>query len=147
MGIKVLFVDIDGVLLSTRSCIAQGGPPTKENPTDPRLLDPVALGLLRKLCFETGAQVVVSSSWRERHTREELEAMLEMPVLGVTPVLDGEGRSEEVNAWLRAHGNVERYAIVDDEPQFDAVHQKRLVLTDFEDGLLWQHYRQLMALL
>lgn len=147
MGIKVLFLDIDGVLLSTRSCVAQGGPVDPQHPTDPSKLDAVALGLVRKLCFETGAQVVICSSWRERHTRQELQEMLELDILDVTSTLTDHSRGHEVLAWLERHGNVEKYAIVDDHDDYLAPQQPHLVLTHFEDGLQWAHYKRLIHLL
>lgn len=147
MGIKVLFLDIDGVLLSTRSCIAQGGPVDPRTPTDPDKLDGVALGLVRKLCFETGAQIVVSSTWRERHPASELEKLLDLEILDVTPQLLGQCRGEEVAAWLFAHPNVEKYAILDDQDDFLEHQQAVFVQTEFENGLQWEHYRRLIDLL
>lgn len=147
MGIKVLFLDIDGVLLSTRSCIAQGGPVDPRTPTDPAKLDRVALGLVRKLCFETGAQIVVSSTWRERHAASELEQLLDLEILDVTPQLSGQCRGEEVSAWLCAHPNVEKYAILDDQDDFLEHQQAVFVQTDFDNGLQWEHYRRLIDLL
>ena len=66
---KVIFLDIDGVLLPGR---AHRLPPSGF--PDPRIhrLDAVAIDMLRELVMETGAKLVWSTSWKS-HGRKELD--------------------------------------------------------------------------
>ncbi|HEU4409050.1 MAG TPA: HAD domain-containing protein [Polyangiaceae bacterium] len=112
---RVLFLDIDGVLNSTRT-----------RPADPQSLvdwlEPACVTALDAIVAATGAAVVVTSSWRIGRTRDELAAALAARgfrgrVAGVTPDLRAArlGRDDEIEAWLRAEGaGVEAYVIVDD---------------------------------
>lgn len=61
--LKLIFIDFDGVL-NTPKWIRRYG----------ISLDPAKVGLLNQLCWRTGADVVVSSTWR--HTRGYESALL-----------------------------------------------------------------------
>jgi hypothetical protein len=52
---KVIFLDIDGVLNTTA---------TPKPANDSRVVDPMLLARFRKLLFDTDAEVVLSSTWR-----------------------------------------------------------------------------------
>src|SRR5687767_10572458 len=53
---KIVFLDIDGVLNTRRSCHAQRG--------RPRPFDVDAISALNRVLRQTGARVVMSSTWR-----------------------------------------------------------------------------------
>lgn len=146
---KVLFLDIDGVLNSERSSLALGGYPHDFSEGDMAKFDHVAIALVRHLCRVTGCSVVLSSSWREYFTPHQVANALDLPVMDKTPDLGSyETRALEINAWLAEH-HVERYAIVDDVPVFDVLPplQARFVQTDPRIGLSLDDYRQLRHLL
>jgi hypothetical protein len=148
--IKVLILDIDGVLNSERSSAALGGYPHSFEPAEFAKFDPVALALLRKLVDATGALVVLSTSWRVYFTCAEVERAFEVAVLDATPDLGaGSCRADEITAWLGEHPEVTRFAIVDDMPM-DFEHasiQDRFVQTNPMHGLGLEEYRQLRHLL
>lgn len=150
MAIKVLFLDIDGVLVTTRSSVALGGTPRTLSPDDLARFDPCAVALVRKLCDETGVQVVVTSDWRDHHDWADIGRALELPVVGATPAtadIRASCRGEEIQAWLDAHPDVREWAILDDRGDMLEHQLPRLVQTEFEDGVLWRHYRTLMHML
>ena len=59
---KVLFLDIDGVLNSTRTAVANGGYPHELHHRE--AFDWTSIKLLQRLCDSAGVLVVLSSAWR-----------------------------------------------------------------------------------
>lgn len=143
---KIIFLDFDGVL----NCV--GTKDRVEHPLFPghrvRGVDNFRVKLVSDLALQTGAKVVVSSTWREMHTLEELRAFLyargldpQVEVIGFTPkswevVGWGFGpkrgeRGDDINLWLRQNGNPPTYLILDDIDCKDPEHQ---VMTDDRTG-------------
>jgi|6_EtaG_2_1085325.scaffolds.fasta_scaffold00120_35 hypothetical protein len=109
---KVLFLDIDGVLVTVRSHVALG------TGKQMRAFDPVGLAFVRKIA-EQGVRVVISSIWRFHNTKADMEALLgfELHPHWRTADLrsfDGAGRAEEIHTWVADHHDVEKYAVLDD---------------------------------
>lgn len=140
---KVLFLDIDGVLNSTRTCVAHGGYP--HDFTEMRAFDRVAIKLLQRMCDSAGVQVVLSSAWRITHSAKEAADALGLPIIDVTPNL-GTKRGEEIAAWLAKHPEVTDYAIVDDDSDMLPGQMHRFVHTSGHEGLTWQCFSQLCGL-
>lgn len=145
---KVIFLDIDGVLNSTGSFMAKCGPLLTERSmaaastlickytTDGQLpmlvsyglahADPVAIGLMNRLIEKSGAKVVLSSSHRNAfHGADRLDALrCYLSALGlVCDMIDvtpnlAQERGFEVQAWLDQNDDVERHAIIDDCDEF-----------------------------
>lgn len=124
--LKLIFLDFDGVLNSYRTVFAAPG---KENGWDPEHLDPVSIGLVRKLCDLTGAKIVISSTWRDHFTNDELKEILakkgwpDAPIIGRTASsLSWRFRGGEVADWLEefvnAGNEIESYVILDDNNWF-----------------------------
>ena len=103
----MIFLDIDGVLAPIRRWDRYGD------------LDPAGIQVLNGIVARTGADVVVSSTWRYGKTAAELQEMLHAQgfagrVVDTTPVgTSGAGRGEEIAAWLAEH-DVSGYVIIDD---------------------------------
>lgn len=115
---KVIFLDIDGVLNRDN-----GGPKIEEQ----------FVKRLAHIVEETGAEIVLSSSWRGAYASHVdldrdyqnkdvtlLISMLEqyhLSIMDVTPDLTSGpyARPFEVRAWLLEQGNLERFVILDDE--------------------------------
>ena len=151
--IRIVFLDFDGVLNSVdyRST---------RPPLDPKFgwgtpehedwsLDKSAIRRLNKIVDATGAMVVVSSMWRLRRTRSDLQGILSRngftgTVLWKTPVIGTRGL--EVKEYLRTTARkVESFVIIDDDDDFDAFGLDRLVQTTSEYGLLDEHIEQCIA--
>lgn len=138
---KLLFLDIDGVLNSHDWYVRRGGYVGRERPMQE--LDPEACARLQGLCSATGAQIVVSSTWRLIYKLPALRSLLgargiSVPVLGVTPSAPREERGLEIQRWLDTtaakHGDVESIVILDDDS--DIAHLTPwFVKTHFDRGL------------
>lgn len=144
--LRVLFLDIDGVLNSTRTALALGGIPHDLRPEDVSKLDPVALALIRNLCRAAGLSVVVSSSWRILHHWDAIGRALNLPTMDATPRCPTGFRGDEVRAWLAAHPEVRDWAAVDDDCDFHPDQASRLVRVDSAEGLGWFNFLELCSL-
>ncbi len=111
---KTLFLDIDGVL-------------NHEISGDDKILDEL-LDRLKIIIDKTGAQIVLTSTWRVlEENRVKLRAAFEpkgLDWVDQTPDLQVGfpgwdnyiHRSVEIKDWLSRHPEVTRFAILDDEP-------------------------------
>jgi hypothetical protein len=140
---KVLFLDIDGVLASMRTAVAFGGWPHRLHHA---MFDPVAIGLVRAVCRGSGAKVVLSSAWRILHKHDDVGRAFELPIIDSTPQLIG-ARGTEIADWLAKHPEVTAYAIVDDDSDMLPEQMPRFVKTSAFDGLNWSAYLRLCELL
>ena len=103
---KVIFLDIDGVLNCRQT----------PNPRKfPYVIDQELLGRFNQLLQQTGASVVLSSTWRYDPAGIFSAKHYGVPFIDVTPDMPGDARSEEIVAWLWNHPEVTRYAVIDDE--------------------------------
>lgn len=149
---RVLFLDIDGVLNSRDYVERAGWDPPLGSRDDLKIIDPIAVALLDEVLAATGACVVISSSWRSTYPLEALRSMLqerglEGRVVGVTPELPGRQRSREISQWLADRSDVEAFAIVDDNEDAGVGHASQFVQTTFEHGLTREHVHALMRAL
>lgn len=104
---KVIFLDVDGVLNSDEFF---------ENNTDDSYIDIKAVKLVKKAIEETGAKVVVSSSFRYNKAFQEIqEILLRNGILfEKTPFINNE-RGKEIKQWLSEESEIDDYVILDDE--------------------------------
>lgn len=129
---KVLFLDVDGVLNTTKS----------------RSLYSLSKPLLRRLqtiVEQTNCKIVLSSTWRKHpEALRRLKRTLEyrgMSIYDVTPVFwrDEEGnrlyRGHEIQHWLDDHPEVISYCIVDDDSDMLDNQLRNFVQTDPDYGL------------
>lgn len=136
---KVIMLDIDGVLNEDTT-------PTRTK-SRVMFIDEEKLLRLKRIVDETGAKIVLSSTWRydrndPEHNGDFLELQEAFRQVGLefysyTPV-DAVGirRGMEIKAWLGTHPEVDRYIILDDE-LFDYAERgllPRLVKPSFCDG-------------
>lgn len=142
---KVVFLDIDGVLNSRRTAIAfeaYGRPGF----SDEYYLDPIALKLIEKLCIITKAKIVISSSWRVGASLEELQHVFKdynVSVIGFTPRIydHTKVRGDEIQEWLGENEGVTHYVIIDDDSDMLPHHiEKHFVQTNLDLGLTADNY-------
>jgi len=123
LRMKVLFLDIDGVL----NCHN-----TPQSSAGWIGIDPEMLSQLKKIIVDTGVEIVLSSSWRiPENWREELKlAGCPIPILDRTPFHKGlTSRGSEIKAWLDEHPGVTKFACLDDNTDFHK--DQKLFLTKF----------------
>lgn len=137
---KVLFLDVDGVL----NCDAT----TDRCETGERGVDEDKCALIRKIITETGAKIVVSSTWRKRsewlrHLFKRLGRKMRDEMEGCTPVLDSRRpsgiwsattRGEEIMAFVAKNPHIKKFVILDDADDMDPLRAD-LVQTDGRVGL------------
>lgn len=142
---KVLFLDIDGVLNSERTRVAFKGLPHDLTPEHLAMFDPVALNMIRGLCHRGDVSVVVSSAWRTTHSWDAIGRALGLPTMGRTPSLMG-CRGEEIDAWLRERPEVDTWAILDDSSDMLSHQWPRFVHVNGFEGLSWADFVKLCGL-
>lgn len=144
---KVLFLDIDGVLNSEKfwtiksqshrrlEAIKQG-----YNRDEQRALaniDPDAVNLLNYIIDKTDAEIVVSSTWRgDQNLPYIMRFMgLKKPYYGVTPYDKTRHRGTEIQEWLNDYEDSVKYAILDDDSDMLSHQLPSFVQTRFREGL------------
>lgn len=78
---KVLFLDIDGVLNSHRTAVAFGGIPHTTANNGRARLDEVAIRLIGGIARAAGAVVVLSSTWRKHADWLDYGPALDLPII------------------------------------------------------------------
>ena len=132
---KVLFLDVDGVLNNGQWASGmheQGVDVYKEH-----LLEVRALTLLQRIIYGSGADIVVTSSWR--HDDAAYQKLLEQLFryrMRPRYKLRGPGtdRGQEIHQWLSEHPGIEAFAILDDDDDVGA-YREQLIQTDSDRGL------------
>lgn len=171
---KVIFLDIDGVMNSgefyRRKRLESWEWAHMAGKYISYAIDPDKVVLLNKIIAETGAVVVLSSSWRlgpplpalkDDFIRVGINISDRCPCwgkYGVTDLLvveDETGhpatvlipRGEIVDKYLSEHPDVEQYVIIDDIDQFTEEQHKYLVLTDNNVGMTESDARKAIKIL
>jgi len=151
---RVLFLDIDGVLNTERwhdRCVEAVVAYADNFGYE---FDPEAVEGLRRIVDETGADIVISSSWKfwGLSTMQKLWASRDLPgkVIDVTPnnvsdemllsidldrMMLPAGKGSEIKEWLTANGNPDSYAILDDMDDMLPEQQSRFVQIDPSVGI------------
>lgn len=144
---KIIFLDIDGVLnhedFYKRRKLGEFEYPLSE-------LCPKTIANLNVLIAETGAKVVISSTWRLGRSAAEIQVLLEGrgftgEVIDCTPNLRGEGclRGNEILKWVKDNKdligadyyNFTDYVILDDDSDMLYWQRNNFLLIDCFVGL------------
>ena len=114
---KVIFVDVDGVLNSDDFIDSVKG---KQD------IDIKTVLLLKRAIEETGAKIVMDTSFRYTQSFLKVQEMLlqNRIMFDKTPFIDNE-RGKEIKQYLSKHKDIEDYILLDD-----------VVFPDFDDELL-----------
>ena len=132
---KIIFLDIDGVLNSDEyfDKIKNLNINGIENDIDVN-----KIVLLKKSLDETGAKVVLTSSWRYTRKAQELKQLLLSYgiIVDCTPFIDNE-RGIEIKKWLQEHNDVQDFVILDDEifDSYDEKLMKKLIKISDTNGI------------
>lgn len=113
---KVLFLDIDGVCNSAETQMRQY---EKTGKGGLLMIDEYLASIAKGIIERTGCKLVISSSWRGWDDgMAQIKDMVHPDIYGETPHLKSGYRGDEVNAWLKQNPEVTRYAILDDDSDF-----------------------------
>lgn len=155
---KIIFLDIDGVLNSTEFYENQADDDLRKNPFDRR-----CVAALKEIVDATQAKIVLTSSWRggwdkdparchlEGQLLNELFAEYGFSVYDKTASLRSGRRPMEIKQYLETSGSeVITYVIIDDNDfgwkEFNM--DSKVVMTDFQKGgLNSEHARQAIKIL
>lgn len=132
---RLIFLDIDGVvntlIINTKPFKSRNGQIERDgfyfdlcNSSDERVSNIQAIIWLNKLCKDTGARIVITSTWRGREGNyKDINKYLcnsglldDIIVEGATPWLDGP-RGKEILCYLQKNypNGVNSYVILDDD--------------------------------
>lgn len=146
---KVIFLDIDGVIATPLACVAFGRGLWS--------IDPTLAKLIGVLCERTGATLVISSTWRHGHSWSTFFDLFTAYGLDRHLFCDSDfwctassvpgntdSRGGEINHWLEEyHKNlnekrepVDNYLILDDDSDFtDEQKEKHFIKTYYKTGI------------
>lgn len=138
---KVIFLDIDGVLNVEEEALETGVK-----------VDPEKVKLLKMIVDETGADIILSSSWKRGYNRfvedgfqakdpnfkllYDLLAAEGLEISGITPISHESGpvaRPLEIREWLARFYTVFSYVILDDDTFWEWGFLQRNVVTTITD--------------
>lgn len=163
---KIIFLDIDGVVNSTRSFLAGRArldaykAKDEDVPYYSKLtlctIDSVAVDMINRILVEADAHIVLSSSHRMHFRRMDIshvqEYLTRLGFIGercidVTPVLDNCPRGLEIKTWLDTRDDVECFVIIDDSSDMLDEQEPFFVRTNLEIGLSAEDYRKASKIL
>lgn len=147
---KIIFLDIDGVLNSSKSAeyyhnkyggngfggfFREDDEPTLENV----LWDEDCVELLNDIIKETNAKIVISSTWRKYYSLDAFKKMFKLygvenlDIIGRTK-LGTRHRGEEIQAYIDEH-KITKYVILDDDSDMLESQILNFVNTNCDFGL------------
>lgn len=140
---KILFLDVDGVLNSQEYIYTH----QRGDAISPEMVERV-----NQIIDATGAQVVISSTWRLLHKMSILKQILESKgfkgnIIDYTPHLNYKdfNRGDEIAAWLKDK-NIDKFVILDDESDMNNLITN-LVQTAFKTGIQDIHIQKAIDML
>ena len=149
---KVIFLDIDGVLNSREY--------DRERAEDDGNIDRTRLPLLKEIVDKSGAEIVLSSNWRDYWEKDpsvcsDIGRELNDIFASAGLVLSDKtgyhrlGRAYEIKEWLNTHPDVERFVILDDIGGGWGDYYDNLVRTNYriKRGLCDEHVEKALAIL
>ena len=130
---KIIFLDIDGVLINRASLMQKK---SFDNP-DPRCVE-----RFNRIIQQTGAQIVLSSTWRIGRTVVECRELMtkfgvKAKLIDRTPINPSVIRGQEIQSWIteyEKHRDIDEFIILDDDSDMGNL-LSHLVKCKFEFGL------------
>lgn len=155
---NIIFLDIDGPLLSRRMWAAATNLPMLRSQVNERInylrLDPGSLGLISRACELADAKLVLASNWRKTWPGDlkGLKTKLELEGLSPSlwhydwklPLIAGGNKRDELELWLNHNGPVTTAVLIDDETMTcpPPVFQ---ITVSMDDGFGMQAYRDTIS--
>lgn len=136
--IKILFLDIDGVICTSRAHQAYG------SGTIIQPWDPTCCQMIKRLCIANGYKIVCTSTWR--FDPKVLDYFKKYDLLDLLYESwrtggDRESRGEEIKDWMK-YFNVSEYVIIDDDKDMLPDQLEHLIKTTFDDGFSAENLRK-----
>lgn len=138
---KIIFLDFDGVMDTAyydHYLVKNGLPETDKYGC---VFDPDCIKALAHIIEDTGASIVVSSTWKDFMPMEQILQMwkdrnLPGEVIDATPTVS-KHRGDEIDAWFAEYGKPCQYVILDDLPfsEFNLNHYDHFLMVNAYHGL------------
>ena len=155
---NVIFLDIDGPLLSRRMWAASENFALLQTPVAQRIallkFDPGSVGLICRACELAQAQLVLASNWRRTWPGDlgALKRKLEYEGLPPhlwhhnwkLPVLPAGNKQSELEAWLNENSPVAKAVFIDDEA-LTCPRPVVQITVSLDDGFGMQAYRDTIS--
>ena len=135
---RIIFLDIDGVLNSHEWFEKREKIELTEENYMAQDIDPAALQRFQTLLADTGASVVLSSSWRKLPERVEYLKKHVCDIIAITPECDSGIRGAEIYMWWSRNKRLlgePQYAIIDDDSDMLLWQKDNFFQTSFMTGL------------
>ena len=145
---KIIFLDFDGVITTYAS---------KWEIDNEKCL------LVKKICDETGAKIVISSSWRYSTVEKTINAyklhdwILTPYIIDVTENLSMSigwdllsyfpQRGLEISEYINKHELIQNYIILDDDSDMLYIQKDHFIKTDTYKGLSEENVKQAIQIL
>ena len=118
-------------------------------------MDPVAVELLNSIYDITQCECVISSSWREICSKNDIQALFDLNGLRLpfhddweTPrVLLSHHRGEEILSWVEDHPEVTKWIAVDDDKLIAKFPKSHKCLVTEDNGILYADYKHILECL
>lgn len=157
---KVIFLDIDGVLNSElfyQNKVNNYKIATQQNLNIDQIrvfvnMDPDAIATLNDIVDATGAEIVISSAWRNdlNIPYKMRYAGLKKPIYGITPRHESRHRGMEIQMWLDRYKNDNidiKYVILDDDTDMLECQSSHFVHIDNYHGLTKEYCEKIISIL
>lgn len=142
---KVLFLDIDGVMNTTKTEVLLGDSSSLQE--RPELyFDPLALTFIKAIS-KKGVKIVLSSTWRIGRVLPELQKMFSFELFSKTDwIIDG-CRGDEIKRWLKNNPGVENYVILDDDKDMLPEQLDNFVHICEHEGITYKNMTKICSIL
>ena len=138
---KIIFLDVDGVL-NFWDCWIDSIPNVLRGDDKTQKLSLDCINQLNRIIDETGAKIVISSTWRKYKWLYDflLSSPIKGEIIGETPdllydVSRKTSRGLEIKEWLNdEYGEPCHFIILDDDDDMDDL-MDHLIQTNYDDGL------------
>lgn len=167
-NMNVIFLDIDGVvntlMIDIKPFNTQKGQISRDGfyyklnmPNDEEVSNRQAVMWLNKLCKETNAKIVITSTWRLGNngldkTKKALYnsgLLKEIKIIGETPRKYNYNniRGYEIDEYLKCHPEIDNYVIIDDDLDMLPEQMSNFVVTDTNIGITYNTYIRALEIL
>lgn len=150
---KLLFLDIDGVLNSTQSVYYYSR--QKKKIRMETLLCPIATSNLQHILEKhPDCQIVISSTWRKYYTLKQFKKIFDYykidssRIIGITPINKGsEIRGKQIAQWFSENPQYRfsHFVIIDDDGDMEQyLNTHHFVQTSSKSGLMWSQVEEVL---
>jgi hypothetical protein len=160
---KVIFLDIDGVLNYTNWYVSERYQNMQMNDDDELEIDPECAKRIVNICNETDAKIVITSDWRlswygtilrlgmggipRNYILDKTPERIWMKFSSTKDAHIDISRGAEINDWLEANPECTNYVIIDDRTDFKENQNDNFVHVNPMYGITDENMNQAIAIL